>query len=102
MDNFNQFKKDFKRDLLIKIVISLKHGYESKTDSQALVRKLLEILKIDDQRMVFSQLNKFSEGRPDILDIIIKRFNEFDEREKTEKINQIIIYFKSDEGGEIN
>ena len=93
--NFEKFKQDFKRDLLIKIVISMKHGRVSKDASQELAKRILEIFKIYEVPKVFESINKLSESYPEILDILITRGHEFDKRESEEKLEQIIVYFKT-------
>ena len=108
--NFETFKKDFKRDLLIQIVINMKHGKTNKTGSKELAREVLEIFREGHSRQVFERINKLTETHPEILDIFIKRGYEFDSREKTEKIEQIHIYLAEGsmppealaKGGEIN
>ena len=98
MDNFNQFKKDFKRDLLIKIVVSMKHGWANKEESRSLAREVLKVFGEHDSALAFQKLNKLSERHPEILDIFIKRGYEFDVRDKREKINQVIVYLKTKGG----
>lgn len=99
--NFEQFKKDFKRDLLIRIVINMKHGKVGKTSSSELAREVLEIFREGQTKQVFERINKLTETHPDILDIFIKRGYEFDSREREEKTNQILVYLKL-KGGETN
>ena len=99
--NFELFKKDFKRDLLIKIVINMKHGKTERVSSRELAREVLEIFREARAKQVFERINKLAETHPEILDIFIKRGYEFDTREKQEKVNQIMIYLKT-KGGETN
>jgi hypothetical protein len=98
MKNFEQFKKDFKRDLLIKIVVSLKYGKANESPSEV-ARTILEVFKFNEKEVVFKQINKLSETHPEILDIFIKRGYEYDAREKDEKLSRILSFLK---GGEIN
>ena len=99
--NFELFKKDFKRDLLIQIVINMKHGKVGKTSSSELAREVLEIFRegqaphqsdAGQARQVFERINKLAETHPEILDIFIKRGYEFDSREKDQRLEQISIY----------
>ena len=94
MKNFEQFKKDFKRDLLIKVVIGLKHGQTSKDKSAEIARNILEVFRNGEPAVVFQGINKLAETHPYILDIFIKRANEYDQRFVDEKIPQILIYLK--------
>jgi len=95
MDNFSRFKQDFKRDLLIKIVVSMKHGRVSRDASRELAKRILEIFKNNAPPKVFERINKLSEDYPEILDILIARGHEFDSREKEEKMKEIIVYLKT-------
>jgi hypothetical protein len=101
MKNLELFKKDFKRDLLVKIVVSLKHGKTNKGKAKSLAREILSIFRESEAGSIFSKLNKLSESYPAVLDVFIKRGYEFDNREKEEKVNQIIVYLTKKEG-EIN
>jgi hypothetical protein len=96
-NNLEVFKKDFERDVLVKIVISLRHGKMTKERSRDLARGILNIFKNEKTDLVFEGINRLSQSHPDILDIFINRGYEYDEREKEEKLNQIVLYFK---GGE--
>lgn len=93
--NFEQFKRDFKRDLLVKIVINMKHGKMSRSRSQQLAKHVLKIYQETQAKKVFEQINKLAESHPDILDIFIKRMEEFDKRYIDKEIEQIHIYLKN-------
>jgi hypothetical protein len=99
--NYEQFKKDFKRDLLVKMVVYLKHGKTTKKRSKTLAKQILSIFSEIEAAAAFAKINKLSEHHPEILDIFIKRGYEFDSRETNEKLNQIIVYLKT-KGGESN
>jgi hypothetical protein len=101
MNNYEQFKKDFKRDLLVKIVVSLKHGKTTKKRSKTLAKQILSIFSETEAAAAFAKINRLSEHHPEILDIFIERGYEFDSREKEAKLNQIILYLKM-KGGETN
>lgn len=90
--NFELFKKDFKRDLLIQIVINMKHGQVSKASSSELAQEVLKIFREARAKQVFGRINKLAETHPEILDIFIKRGYEFDSREKDQRLEQISIY----------
>jgi hypothetical protein len=92
MKNFEQFKKDFKRDLLIQIVINMRHGKTGKASSSELAREVLKIFREGQAKQVFERINKLAETHPEILDIFIKRGYEFDSREKDQRLEQINIY----------
>jgi len=98
MDNLKQFKKDFKRDLLVKVIVDMKYGATSKSRGAEIASRILECFKAEDVE-IFRKLNKIAQTHPEILDILIKRMGEFDAREKDQKLNQIHIYFL---GGEKN
>ncbi len=107
MDNFSRFKNNFKQDLLILVVICLKHKSMSEKASRTMVRKLIEILENQDAYESLQQINKLCETYPEILDIFLKRGHEFDEVESRDKVNEINIYLKTNkfykfltEGGE--
>jgi hypothetical protein len=97
--SFSQFEKDFKRDVLVKVVICLRHGKTSRQRVTGLARLILEAFRQDAANIAFSKINKLSESYPEVLDIFIKRGYEYDEREKKEKLNQIVLYLKT-KGGE--
>lgn len=105
--NFEQFKKDFKQDLLICVVMNMKHGKLSEAASRMMVRRILSILNAESEASTFTKINKLSETYPAILDIFIKRGYEFDERERDAKLNEITLYLRpayakasAGEGGE--
>jgi len=99
MKNFEQFKKDFKRDVFIKVIINLKHGRVTKSSSKEVAKAVLDAFRLDQPRKVFEQINRITQDHPEILDAFIKRGNEYDTRHVNEQIPQILIYMK---GGELN
>lgn len=96
--NFEQFKKDFKQDILIKVIVATRHGKVSSDSASYLARLILEIFE-NEPREVFKKLNKLTETHPDILDIFIKRATEYDDRKKIEDISQIQIYLRTVSAG---
>jgi hypothetical protein len=91
MNNFEIFEKDFKRDLLSKVIVAMKHGRMSKESAQKLAKSVLEIFTQESGPNVFAAINKISEIYPQVIDIFILRGNEYDERETEAKINEIRI-----------
>ncbi|HVT01131.1 MAG TPA: hypothetical protein VHE53_02740 [Patescibacteria group bacterium] len=99
MNNLDQFKKDFKRDVLIRVIVNLENGKVSRVGAKSLAHEILEIFKNQEAKMVFSKLNKLTETRTEVLDIFIKRMSEYETKERDEKINQIMVILKA---GEVN
>lgn len=93
MKNFDQFKHDFKQDVLIKVIVAMRHEKVSAEKASYLARAISEIFE-NEPHEVFKKLNKLAETHPDILDIFIKRATEYDDRKRIEDINQIQIYLK--------
>ena len=104
MTNFDQFKKDFKRELLVKVIIDLKYGKISHPRAVQIAQNVVEIFKDNEPAQVFSKINKMAESKPEVLDIFIKRISEYEERERTDKLAQIHVYLSKDnvKGGEEN
>jgi hypothetical protein len=104
MKNFDQFKKDFKRELLVQIIVNMKYGKTSTAQAKTLATRINEIMQMEDSKEVFQALNKLSETNSNILDLFIKHAKEFEIKEKDERLEQIHIYLKSTyaKGGEIN
>lgn len=101
MKNFDQFKTDFKRDVLVQVIIDMKYGVTSKKRAAVLAEKILEIFKEEKASVAFAAINKLAETQPNILDIFIKRAQEFENRDKKLRLDQIHIYLKP-LGGESN
>jgi len=95
MNNFELFKKDFKRDLLSGVVVALKHGKVDKDGASFFAKNILEIFEKDEAKDVFAKLLKLGETHPDLFDPFILRMNEYDEREKEEKLNNIMEYIET-------
>lgn len=109
MKNFDQFKHDFKQDVLIKVIVALRHDAITQNRASGLAQAILEIFSEENPRAVFTLINKLSETNSDIVDIFIKRATEYDDRKKAEDIPQIQIFFRGGlppeslaKGGEIN
>ncbi|HVZ66721.1 MAG TPA: hypothetical protein VG917_00495 [Patescibacteria group bacterium] len=98
MKNLDQFKKDFKRDVLIRVIVNLEHGKTTRYGAKTLAKEILEIFAEEEAKKVFMKMNKLTETRPEILDIFIKRMSEYEAKDRDEKINQIMVILKAGGG----
>ncbi len=92
--NFEQFKKDFKQDMLIKVIVALRRKRISQENASYLAKRILEIFQDEKATEVFKKINKLAETHPNILEILIKRGTEYDERQRAHDINQIQVYLR--------
>jgi hypothetical protein len=97
--NFEQFKKDFKQDMLIKVIVALRHKKISQENASYMAKRILEIFQEEKVSDTFKKINKLAESHPNILEILIKRGTEYDERQRAEDISQIQIYLKAGSAG---
>ncbi len=95
MTNLDQFKKDFKQDMLIKVIVAMRHEAIDSQEASYLAQFILEIFKEEKAMEIFKRINKLAEKHPEILDILIKRGTEYDEKQRVEEISQIQVYFKA-------
>ncbi len=98
--NYETFKKDFKRDFFVKMVIALKYSKTTRGSSAEFASDIIDLMKEEQVGVAFAKINKLAEIHPELLEILIKRGNEYDAREKEEKMNQIIMNLR-EKGGEI-
>ena len=99
-NNFETFKKDFKRDLLVKVVVALKFGHADRAGAAKFAQDTIGIFDTEEPVQMFAAINKLSETHPEILAPFIKRGSEYDEREKIERMQQIMRDLKM-KGGEL-
>lgn len=89
MNNLDQFKKDFKRDLFAKIIVDMKYGNISKNYASNISKQVIEIFKEETPAKLFTVINKMSETNSRVLDVFINRAGEYEIRERDEKLAQI-------------
>lgn len=99
MTNFDQFKKDFKRELLVKVIIDLKYGKISHARAVRIAQDIVEIFKDQNPALVFSKINKMAETKPEVLDIFIKRISEYEARDREDRLAQIHVYLTPSQKG---
>lgn len=94
MTNLDQFKHNFKKDVLIRVIVAMRHNRTTQKDASYLARQILEIFKEEKASEVFKKINKLAEKHPDVLEILIERGTEYDEVQRKENINKIQVYLK--------
>jgi len=105
MTNFEQFKRDFKRELLVKVIIDLKYGKISHARAVRIAQDIVAIFEEQNPTQVFAKINKMAETKPEVLDIFIKRINEYENRDREARLAQIHVYLApkvQEKGGENN
>ncbi len=77
MDQFNTLKKDFEREVMVKIIVGLRHGTISEERARVLAHDFLDCMSASDGDTFFSKtvtlLEKFSE----MIDLYLKYAEEY-------------------------
>lgn len=94
---FQIFKKDMQRDLLIHIVVSLKHGGMSHGAAKNLSQEIVEVFKNTKETPVYEAFFKISKKHPEIMDIFIKNANAYEQRKRIEDVPAIISFIEQND-----
>lgn len=96
MNNFEHFKKELKRDLMLQIMYNLKHGLMTKEDSRLLARDFLKAVdNAIDEQSTLSELFRFIEIHPEILSTFTKFANSYYEEQRKARLDQAQLTLKS-------
>lgn len=91
--------KDVKRDVLVFIVLKLKHGQMSKLRAKILAKEVVGACRELDAQNLFKNLFAITKEYPEINDIYIKNAKSFDKAYVEENLNRISSELKVREGG---
>ena len=94
---FQVFKKDMQRDLLIHIVVSLKHGGISHSLAKNLSQKIIEVFKNTKEAQIYEAFFEISKKHPQIMDIFIKNANAYENRKRIEDVPAIISFIEQND-----
>ena len=86
---FEQFKNDFKRDVLAQTIVGLRHEKVSNEAAAGLASLVVAATESDDSTTVFERLGALSQSHPEILKAFIKHGNEYDARQSYAKMEEI-------------
>jgi hypothetical protein len=98
-ENFEQFKKDFKRDVLIRLVIGMKRGDLNRDSAGDVARRVLSAFRLISQKDIMEGLLKVSTEKRALLDVFIVRVSDLEEKEKNDKLSKILIRIKTGMNG---
>lgn len=84
MKQFNDFKRDIERELMIKIIIGLRHGKISQAKAQKLAQEYLVIMKAVNSDELFTNMGKLVGMYSEILEVYLKTANEYFTQKKEE------------------
>jgi hypothetical protein len=84
MKNFNEFKKDIERELMIKIIMGLRYGKISQQKAEVLAKEYLELMSVSNTDELFTDMSKLIEKYSEILDVYIKTATEYFSQKKEE------------------
>lgn len=82
MKQFNDFKKDIERELMIKIIIGLRHGNISQAKAQRLAQEYLSVTNAENSEELFTNMGKLVEKYSEILEVYLKTANEYFDQKK--------------------
>ncbi len=77
MKQFQEFKQDIERELMIKIIIGLRHGKISQSRAQKLAQEYLNLTNASNADELFNNMSKIIERYSEILEVYIKTATEY-------------------------
>lgn len=80
------------RDILVYIVVRVKHGGVSYKEAQNMSSQIIEVFKNTTEASLYNALYEIGKKHPGILDIFIKNATAADLKKRTEDIPAIISF----------
>ena len=77
MNNLTEFKKEFEREMLIKIIIGLRYGKISNEQAQVLAKEYLNASNEGTEEKILSRLFSLIEKYTDMLELYIQLANKY-------------------------
>lgn len=77
MKNFQDFKNDIERELMVKIIMGLRYGSISQVKAQNLAQEYLTIMTAVNTDELFSNMGKIIEKYSEVLEIYLKTAAEY-------------------------
>ncbi len=93
-NHFEQFKKDYQRDILARLVVNLKRGLIREEDARNMSYDILEAFEKTNVNEIFENLVIATRISPPMLDVFIARGREYDERVMQDRVEEIREYVK--------
>lgn len=87
MKNFEQFKKDVERELMVKIIMGLRHGRISQRKAEILAQEYLQISSVSNTDELFRQMSQLIEQYSEMLEVYLKTATEYFSQRKEELLN---------------
>jgi hypothetical protein len=95
MKNLIEYKKDVERELMIKIIIGLRHGTISETKAEYLAKEYTSLMNIESVDEFFSNLAQRVNKYTEILDVYIRSANEHFTHKTEELLKNGRIFIKN-------
>ncbi|HRN96135.1 MAG TPA: hypothetical protein PLD54_01675 [Candidatus Levybacteria bacterium] len=87
MKNFEEFKKDIERELMVKIIMGLRYGKISQSKAETLAQEYLELMEVSNTDELFTNMSKLIERYSEMLEVYLKTATEYFTQRKEELLH---------------
>jgi hypothetical protein len=94
MKNFSEYKKDIERELMIKIIIGLRHGKITERKAEELAKEYMSLVSVQSTEELFRGLSQKIEKHSEILEVYLKTATEYFGQKKDEYLQKGREYMK--------
>ncbi len=95
MKNFETYKKDIERELMVKIIMGLRHGSLSQKKAQTIAQEYLVLMSAKNTDELFECMGKLIEKYAEMLEVYIKTASEYFNQKKEYVLSEARKYMQT-------
>lgn len=94
MKTLNEFKNDVERELMVKVIMGLRHGKISKEKAQSIAREYIKLREAENSEQLFENMASLIIKYSEILDVYLKTASEYFMYKTNQLLNEGRKYMK--------
>ena len=95
MKNFEEFKKDVEREIMIKIIMGLRYGKISQKKAEVLAQEYTRLMQFKNTDELFSQMANIVEKYSEMLEVYLKVASEYFSQKKEYVLSETRRYLQT-------
>ena len=95
MKNFDEFKKDVEREIMIKIIIGLRYGKISQKKAEVLAQEYTRLMQLTSADELFSQMAHIITQYTEMLEVYLKVASEYFSQKKEYVLSEARKYLQT-------